>query len=159
MAWILWTAVMLGEPATAPLDVELIDLDGRKAPIWTIDDGPAVIVVVHARRLRGLKTWEKHLRERYEGLSYARIADLPAESGATYEDVAAKLRERVPEGVRVFVDVERSWARELGLDTSRPNLLLLDDAGNLTATFQGRFETTLFEQVCDAIGETLEAPR
>jgi hypothetical protein len=159
MAWVLWTAVMLGESAPASLGAELIDLEGRKAAIWKVDDGPAVVMVVRARRLRGLKTWETHLRERFEGLSYVRVADLSGETGATYEDVAAKLRERVPEGVRVFVDVERLWERELHLDTSRPNLLLLDEAGNLTATFQGSFDATLFEQVCDAIDQLLESPR
>jgi hypothetical protein len=115
-----------------------------------------VVMVVTAKRLRNIKPWERHLRERVDGVHYLRIADVPADSRATHDTVAAKIRERVPEGVSVLIDMERVWATELQLDTERPNLLIIDRDGSLIGSFRGLFTPELLEPVVDQIDDLLE---
>ena len=110
-------------------------------------------MVVTARRLRNLKGWEKPLRERYDDIHFVRIADVPEEPPVSHEEVAQKLVKRVPEEVPILIDIERRWARELELDTSRPNLLLFDRDGRLAATFHGRPDPALLDEVFAAIEE------
>jgi hypothetical protein len=143
-------AAVLGEVPPG-LDLPLTDLDGKSVAVSTILDGPTVVMVVTARRLRGLKAWERALRERYGDLGYVRIADVPADPGVTLEHVTDKLRDRVPAGVQVLIDLERRWAEGLQLETNRPNLLLLNRRGELAGVFQGRYDDSLLEQVCAVI--------
>lgn len=115
-----------------------------------------VVTVVTAKRLRNIKPWERHLRERFDDIHYLRIADVPGDSKASYDAVAAKIRERVPEGVSVLIDMDRVWATELQLDTERPNLLIIDRDGRLVATSGGLFSPELLEPVVDQLEVLLE---
>jgi hypothetical protein len=108
-------------------------------------------MVVTVRRLRNLKAWETELLERREGIDFLRIADIPADPPTTRERVARKLSSRVPDEVSILIDLDRRWAREMNLDTGRPNLLLFDREGELAATFRGRMEPELLEEVLAAI--------
>jgi hypothetical protein len=117
-----------------------------------------VVMAVTAKRLRNIKPWERHLRERVDGVHFLRVTDVPAGSKATRSSVAARLRERVPEGVSVLIDMDRVWATELELDTGRPNLLIVDRDGRLIATFRGLFRPELLEPVVDVLQQALEEP-
>jgi hypothetical protein len=117
-----------------------------------------VVLAVTAKRLRNVKPWERHLRERVDGIHFLRVADVPADSKATYDSVAAKIRERAPEGVSVLIDVDRLWATELELDTGRPNLLIIDRDGQLIASYRGLFEPELLEPVVGQLLRLLETP-
>jgi len=117
-----------------------------------------VVMVVDAERLRGLKAWERDLRERVEGFEVLRIAEVPLEPPTSYERVAAKLAEQVPEGVSVLIDLERRWAATLGLDASRPTLLLIDREGRLAATAAGRHEPALAAEVAARLAALMGAP-
>ena len=86
------------------------------------------------------------------------MADVPDDPPVTYQDVANKLADRIPEGVSVLIDVDRRWATELDLDTGRPNILLIDREGNLAARFRGRSEPELVEEVSRKIEELLRKP-
>jgi hypothetical protein len=93
-------------------------------------------MVVTARRLRSLKGWEVDLRRRFEGLSFLRVVEVPAEPPVAFEDVARKLRDRVPREVPVLVDLERSWTAAYGLDADEVNLLIFDAGGRLVSRFR-----------------------
>lgn len=118
-----------------------------------------VVMVVTAKRLRNLKPWERDLRERFpdgDRVDFLRITDLPDDSPASTAEVADKLRERVPDEVPVLIDLERRWATALGLDTSRPNLLLVDAGGALVGAFQGRHEPGLAARVAADLAGLLD---
>lgn len=117
-----------------------------------------VAMVVTAKRLRNIKPWERELRERFDGIAFLRVADVPDDSRATYASVAARLAERVPEGVSVLIDMDRVWATELDLDTGRPNLLIVDRNGQLVTTFRGLCAPELLIPVVDRLEELLEGP-
>ena len=123
--------------------LRLTDQHGAEDSLEAHRGSVVVVVVVDARRLRTIKAWERDLRERFEALEVLRIAEVPTDTATTLERVAAKLREQVPEGVSVLIDLESRWARELELDTSRPNLLLVDADGRLRAIHAGRHEPGL----------------
>jgi len=114
-----------------------------------------VAMVVTAQRLRNLKGWERDLRARFEELDFVRVADVPQDPPVTYRDVADKLATRVPDEVAVLIDVDRRWSSTLGLDTDRPNLLLIDADGRLVATYRGRPEPELVDEVAKRIEELL----
>ena len=120
---------------------------------------PAVVFVVSAERLRSLRPWEEALRERFgdERLDYLRIADVVTNGPTTFERVAEKLRERVPPGVAILVDLERRWATELGLATDEPNLLIVDASGELIAHYRGRRDVVLEELVAGRLESLLGA--
>jgi hypothetical protein len=111
--------------------------------------GRAVVVfVVTAKRLRNIRPWERDLRERFdEAIDYLRITDVPPDSPATYDRIAAKLIDRVPDGVSVLIDLERRWATALDLDTSRPNVLVIDGDGVLVSAHRGRHTPELAAEV------------
>jgi hypothetical protein len=117
-----------------------------------------VVMVVSAKRLRNIKPWERRLRERFDELHYLRIADVPADSKAARDAVASKLIERVPEGVSVLIDMDRQWADQLGLDTARPNLLIVDPEGSLVASFRGLHSPQLEAAVIHHLERLLERP-
>lgn len=114
-----------------------------------------VVMVVTVKRLRNIKPWERSLREQFDDIRYLRIADVPEDSRATYASVAAKLGERVPEGVPVAIDMERAWANQLGLDTDRPNLLIFDRDGRLVTTFRGLCTPELLAPVVHRLESTV----
>jgi hypothetical protein len=117
-----------------------------------------VVMVVTAKRLRNIRPWERDLRQHFERIDYLRITDVPEDSPASYEQIAAKLTERVPDGVSVSIDRDRLWATTLGLDTQRPNLLLIDADGRLVETFHGKHSPELAREVVEALREILGSP-
>lgn len=133
--------------------VQLRDQYGQQGSLAEHRGHVVVVMVVTTKRLRNIKPWEKELRGRFEGIHYLRVADVPEGSRATYDRVAAKLVERVPDDVPVLIDVDGVWATELQLDTSRPNLLIVDADGHLVTTYRGRCTPELVAPVV----ETLEA--
>jgi hypothetical protein len=136
--------------------IELPDQYGVLDRVADHRDPVVVIAVVTAKRLRNLKAWERALRDRYDDLDIVRIADVPPGSPATIDQVSAKLRQRVPEGVRVLIDMDGRWAAELALDTSRPNLLVLDGDRRLAATVCGLHDSDLEAQFVGAIDDLLD---
>lgn len=138
-------------PAAAAL--ELPDQLGGSDSVAAHRDNVAVVMVVTARRLRNLKGWQKELQERFESVHFVLIADVPADPPVTFDQVADKLGQRIPEEVPVLIDLERRWATELGLDTERPNLLLFDRQGRLVASFSGRKESALVDRVSEALAD------
>jgi hypothetical protein len=115
-----------------------------------------VVMVVTAKRLRNIRPWERDLREHFEDeIDYLRITDVPQDSPATHERIAAKLVDRVPDGVSVLIDVERRWATVLDLDTSRPNILVIDGDGQLVSAQRGRHSPELAAVVIEKLKETL----
>jgi hypothetical protein len=161
----LIAALVLGAvlpiPPTAPaglLEVELTDQYGEVDRLEAHLGSPTVVMVVTARRLRNLKPWERDLRDRFPDLDVVRIADVPDDSKATLDDVASKLRDRVPEGVPVLIDMDRRWATALELDTDRPNLVLLDSDGVLLGAYHGRHDAELSAEVVAAVAGHLDAP-
>lgn len=131
--------------------VELPDQQGRLDSVAAHRDRVTVVMVVTARRLRNLKDWQKELQRRFDGVDFVLIADVPADPPVTYDRVVEKLGRRIPEEVSVLIDLERRWATGLGLDTERPNLLLFDRGGRLAASFRGRSESALVEEVSRAL--------
>jgi hypothetical protein len=103
-----------------------------------------VVIVVSAKRLRRIKRWERALRRHYPDVPILRVADLPRNTPVDYEVVAAKLRRRLPEEVGVLIDLEGRWSAEYGLDTSVPNVLVFDAAGELAAKRAGKYDRDLF---------------
>ena len=91
-----------------------------------------------------------------KGAKAAFIAEVPADPPTTYERVVEKLGERIPDDVSVLIDMESLWAGALGLDSTLPNLLLVDREGNLSATYQGRYEPGLGATVVKHV-EVLQA--
>ncbi len=138
--------------------VEFVDQFGARDSLSAHLGSPTVVMVVTARRLRNLKPWERDLRERFENVDIVRIADVPDDSKATVDEVASKLRERVPEGVQVLIDMDRRWAKALDLDTGRPNLLLFDSDGVLLAAHHGRHDAELAAEVVADFSGHLDAP-
>jgi hypothetical protein len=116
-----------------------------------------LVTVVHAKRLRKLKSWERALRERLDEVHYLRIADVPTDPPVTHEEVAEKLRKRVPEEVSILIDLERRWARALELDTSQPNLLIFDRSGRLVSSYRGGRNRFLEAYVTRELEKLLEA--
>jgi hypothetical protein len=150
LASVLLAASLASQPA-APAELELIDQHGVADSLAAHRGRVTLVMVVTVRRLRNLKAWETELLERREGIDFLRIADIPADPPATRERVARKLSSRVPDEVSILIDLDRRWAREMNLDTGRPNLLLFDREGELAATFRGRMEPELLEEVLAAI--------
>lgn len=144
-----------GLPSTPPAaaDLELRDQHGEAGRLADFRGEPVVAFVVTARRLRNTRAWEEALRERHDDLRTVRIADLPADSPASYEDVAAKLRKRVPDEVPVWIDLDRVWARELALDTGRPNVLVFDRGGVPIAHVRGLVDAALLETISAALSD------
>lgn len=127
--------------------VEFRDQLGRIDSVERHQGGVVVAMVVTARRLRNLRGWQKELQERFEDIAFVLIADIPDDREVTYEDVVKKLGRRVPEEVSVLIDLERLWATELELDTSVPNVLVFDPAGNLIDRVRGRKDAELVDEV------------
>lgn len=121
-------------------DLAMKDQFGLAARVADHRGDVVVVIVVTANRLRTVKPWEQALRDRYGELRTILVADVPQEPPPSYDRVATKLAQRVPDGVRVLIDLESAWASELSLDTSQPNLLLLDAEGHLVASHAGRWK-------------------
>jgi hypothetical protein len=126
------------EGQAAALAARLPDQNGRPGGFEPAGRQPTVVFVVSAARLRRLKAWETALRQRFEGLRFVRVADVPpARPPARYEDVARRLREHVPREVSVLIDVDRLWVTGFEIDSGQVNVLVLDAAGRLAGQLAG----------------------
>jgi len=160
MSMLLAGAVVAGSAGgiDAVRSTELEDQHGNSDSLAAHRGEVVVVMVVTARRLRNLKPWERELRERFDRLVYLRIADVPSDSPADTESVAAKLQERVPDDVSVLIDMERIWATALDLDTDRPNLLLIDRDGELVTSIRGLCVPELVQPLVNRTADLLEQP-
>lgn len=138
-------------------DLVLRDQRGREDSLRNHQGQVVLVEVIDARRLRRLKSWEETLRERVDGFHAMRIADVPRDPPVTHDEVADKLRERVPEDVPVLIDLEGEWARSLELETSQPNILVFDREGRLVSSYRGRLNRFLEEYVVRDLEDLLEA--
>jgi hypothetical protein len=111
-----------------------------------------VAVVVDARRLGTVRRWEQDLLARFPTLHLLTIADVNEKRPTTVERVAEVLARRVPAEVRVLIDIDRLWARELALDTAAPNLIVIAPDGTLVARFRGRWSEDLAAEVGRSLG-------
>jgi hypothetical protein len=126
-----------------------------------LDSQPAgvqVAIVVTAKRLRRIKPWEQALREVNKSVPLLRVADIPRNSPAEFETVAAKLRKRLPEDVTVLIDLDGVWARQFDLDVLVPNLLIFDPHGMLVATHSGMYKRARFEAFIADLNLALAQP-
>jgi hypothetical protein len=159
---LLLSSVFLGALTVGQTPVmaeqDLLDQYGVAHRLADHTDRVVVVMVVTARRLRNLKALEKDLRESYEDVRFLRIADIPEEPPVTREQVARKLVKRVPEEVPILIDIDRQWARELELDTERPNLLLFDSGGRFVAAFRGRADPDLLGEIHEVLDELTGVP-
>ena len=148
--------LLLGTPAQAAAPAAVVgavlrDQNGHPDRLAAHRGQPVVVLVVTAARLRSLKSWELDLRDRSSGLGFIRVVDIPETPKLSFEDVARKLRERVPAEVPILIDLDRVWARSLKLDTREANLLIFDAEGHLVRTFRGRREPALVAEVAAAV--------
>lgn len=145
----LFAIVLLGMSAgLAALSVtEMPDQRGGRDSLAAHRGNPVVAVVVDARRLGTVKHWEQDLRTRFPELHLLTVADVNEARPTSVERVAGVLSRRVPPEVAVLIDIERLWAREFGLDTSAPNLVLIDANGAPVAQFRGRWSAELAAEV------------
>lgn len=162
MLIILLSVLMLSSiPAdqNAALDavrqLSLPDQHGTEDSLQAHEGKVLVVLVVTAQRLRNIRPWERDIREQFEDVDILRITDVADDSPATYERIATKLQERVPEEISVLIDIERRWATALGLDTGRPNILLIDGGGTLVAAYRGRHSPELAAAVIDELRSML----
>lgn len=147
---LLASLIAMAQPPAAAA-AEMRDQHGDPASVAELRGDETVVMVVTPRRLRTVRPWQRAIEKRHEGLATVLVADVPDDPPPEYDRVAAKLAQRVPEGVRVLIDMDRVWARELDLDTSKPNLLLLDRDGSLVASVAGRWSPELGETLFSAI--------
>lgn len=164
MLALLLAVVTVAAPAAggAPIDtvgtIELPDQYGGTDSLAAHRGRVVLVLVVTAKRLRTIRPWEEDLRQRFDGLEVMRVTDVPADSKASPDEVAEKLRERVPDGVSVLLDLERRWATALGLDTGTPNLLVIGPDGALLDAFAGRHDPELADRVAASLARQLESP-
>lgn len=163
-AWFAATALLLPPtlPAADALPPALTGLTlpnqfGGTDTLAAHQGQPIMVVVVAVQRLSMIERWERALRERFPGLAFFNVADMPAQGPVDPERAAATLRKRVPPEVPVLMDLERHWATTLKLDTGLPNLLLVDAAGQLVGQWRGRYAESLAAEVMAAVEPVVAA--
>jgi hypothetical protein len=119
--------------AAAPDWSALADLHGASVPPPA---APSVVVVVTARGARDLRAWEERLRRLQPSPPVLRVVDVPP--GGQPLEVARRLARRVPAGVSIALDARRTVAGSLGLDTGRPNVLVIGRQGRVVARVRGK---------------------
>jgi hypothetical protein len=139
-------------------DIQLRDQNGDPDTLAAHRGRVVVVMVVDAKRLRNLRPWARELRERFDEIETMLIAEVPADPPTTYERVVGKLSERIPDDVSVLIDMERLWATTLDLETSRPNLLLVDRNGSLVASYFGSYDAGLAATVVKHVEVMLAEP-
>lgn len=120
---------------------------------------PVVVLVVDGDRLRQIKGFEVDLRERFDGLDYIRVVQIPQQPGVRPEGVAKKLREKVPQDVSVLIDSDNVWSSVYGLDTRETSVLLFDRESRLVARFEGKRDGALVGRIAAEIESGLGVPR
>jgi len=138
---------------------DLLDQFGVPVSLASEAGQVQVAIVVSAKRLRRIKPWEKALRLEFPDLVVVRVADVPRSSPTRYETVAEKLRKRLPPDINVGIDLDGEWATALGLDTSVPNILLFDAAGELVYRQSGMYKKSRFPPLQAALIEAQAANR
>ena len=158
LALVLAAACLAGTArAVSVHDIALSDQFGNVDSLGAHAGELVVVMVVTARGLLNIKSWEADLRQAVDGVTYLRVADIPEDPPVTYERVAGKLRLVVLERVPVLVDMERQWARALDLDTDVPNVLLFTRDGNLAARYRGRWHPDNVAEVAARLHQLLAA--
>lgn len=148
----LWANVQAQAPDPSRIaQLEFRDQYGSVDSLARRSGAPVVVVVVSVRRLTLIEQWERDLTERVPGIRFMNVADLPVDVPVDLERTAETLRKRVPPGVNVLMDPAREWATTFALDTTLPNLLVFDAAGQLTARFRGRWTAALAGELAAAI--------
>lgn len=148
---LLAVPVSAPEPARDAASVVLVDQLGREDALERHRGHPVLAMVVEVGGLRKLRSWEQALRERLPDLDFFRVADVPQGRGITRERILDRLEGRVPEEISILIDMEGRWARDLDLDTSRPNLLLFDADLEVTQQFRGGPSDTMVDLVVEAV--------
>ncbi len=141
-------------PAASADDV-LLDQFGEPGGLGVEQGRVQLAIVVTAKRLRRLKAWERALRKDFADLPILRVADVPRTAPTAYDEVAAKLRKRLPEDVAVLVDLEGTWAARYELDVSVPNLLLFAPDGSVQARHAGMYKASLYAPLREDIAALL----
>jgi len=155
--WLL-LLLLFSSTATHALPPPLPDQNGSQIDISELRGAPLLVIVVSARKLRHIKGWEEGLRDTHPDLVSARVADVNEEPRPDYEQVSAKLRKRVPEGVSIMIDLQRLWAQEYQLDTAEPCLLLFTADYELIAQFRGRANKERLAEVSGLLDEMQVLP-
>lgn len=132
-------------------EVVLRDQHGREGGLSFQRGEPTVALVVTARKLRAVQGFEVELRRRCADPRVLRVADVPRRPPARYDDVARKLRGRVPPEVPVLIDLEGSFAGALGLDVSEIAAVVFDREGRETARASGRKSDARVARIADAL--------
>lgn len=149
-------ALALAATPSSVDELQLKDQLGRADSLAAHRGEVVVAFVVTARRLRRIKAWEQALRAQYDDVHYLRVADVPDTGSATYEDIAEKLRRRVPEEVSTLIDLDRAWATTFELDTTQPNLLIFDSKGALQERFRGYYDDNSLQTVREALDHLID---
>ena len=151
-------ALALGAASAAEdvRSIELPDQHGSRDSLAAHEGEVVLVFVVTATGLLNTRFWEEDLRAQVEGITYLRVADVPAGSSATLERIAARLRIVVPKEVPVMIDMEGRWARALGLDTSQPNLLAYTRGGLLGARYRGTWNPDSVPEVAARLRQLKE---
>ncbi len=144
-------------PFAGPPPLE--DQNGKKDSLEAHRGRPVVVLAVNGDRLRQLKGWEVDLRERFDGLDFIRVVDVPQGAGVRPEGVARKLRDKVPPGVSVLIDMDGVWAATYDLDKTNLNVVLFDRQGRLVARFAGKREAALTDRISREIEAKLGVAR
>ena len=142
-------------PADPQIPPLLPDQHGEMGGLQNQPQALQMVIVVSAKRLRRLKPWERELRERYPDLGLLRVADVPVSSPTPVEEVAAKLRKRLPADVDVLIDLDGTWAGQYNLDISVPNLLLFDSDRSLIVQHAGFYKRQRFEALAVDIDQAI----
>jgi hypothetical protein len=117
-----------------------------------------IAIVVTAKKLRRLKPWERAIRENYPDLPVLRVADVPVTAPTEHEQVAEKLRKRLPEDVVVLIDLDGVWSQRYQLDVSVPNLLVFDARGELRSVHSGLYKSAAFAAFQQDLDGLLDEP-
>ena len=135
------------------LETRLPDQNGGSDSLAAHLARPVLLVVVDARKLGTIRRWEQALSGRFPHLDVVTVADVNEKNRPTLERVSEVLAKRVPAGVRVLIDMERLFATTLSLDTTAPNLVVIDPTGIPLTTVHGRYEPDLEADVVAALVE------
>jgi hypothetical protein len=152
------TSLLLTGQTPVSSTLEFKDQAGQTRRVTASNGSPTLVIIVTARRLRTVRPWQRAVLERWEDLQAVLIADVPSTPPPDYERVAKKLSQRVPEGVSVLIDIDRVWASEFDLDTSKPQLLVLDIDGELIYSLSGRWKPELEGELFSVLEPLMEEP-
>ena len=108
---------------------------------------PVIALVVDPDHLRQAKSFELDLRQRFDGLDFIRVVQIPQQPGIRPEGVARKLRAKVSQDVSVLIDEDNVWASVYGLETHEASVLLFDRESRMLARFEGRYEPGVVERI------------